>query len=110
MTVVQWWGINSLQYPVWASLAHDFLLVMATSVLNERAFLSAGIIMSKHRNRLKADIVEALQCLKYSEKHQKVGDGLGDAWDTLVKGSDCDDECVDSDDDSDMFVQMVDTL
>jgi len=50
MTVVQWWGINSWQYPVWASLARDFLSVMATSVSSERAFSSAGITISKRRN------------------------------------------------------------
>jgi len=48
--------------------------------------------------------------MKDSEKHQKVDGDLGDAWDTLVKGSDCDDKCVDSDDDSDVFAQTVDTL
>lgn len=37
---------------------------MASSVLSERAFSSAGITISKRRNRLKGDIVEALQCLK----------------------------------------------
>ena len=36
---------------------------MASSVSSERAFSSAGITISKCRNRLKADIVEALQCL-----------------------------------------------
>ena len=37
---------------------------MASSVSSERAFSSAGITISKCRNRLKADIVEALQFLK----------------------------------------------
>jgi hypothetical protein len=37
---------------------------MASSVSSERAFSSAGITLSKRRNRLKGDIVEALQCLK----------------------------------------------
>lgn len=37
---------------------------MASSVSSERAFSSAGITISKHRNHLKADIVEALECLK----------------------------------------------
>lgn len=37
---------------------------MASSVSSECAFSSAGITISKRRNRLKADIVEALQCLK----------------------------------------------
>lgn len=37
---------------------------MATSVSSERAFSQGGITISKRRNRLKADIVEALQCVK----------------------------------------------
>jgi len=49
--------------PVWASLTHDYLSIMGSSVSSERAFSSA-ITISKRRNRLKADIVEALQFLK----------------------------------------------
>lgn len=37
---------------------------MASSVLSESAFSAAGITISKRRNRLEGDIVEALQCLK----------------------------------------------
>ena len=37
---------------------------MASSVSSEHAFSSAGLTISKRRNRLKGDIVEALQCLK----------------------------------------------
>lgn len=37
---------------------------MASSVLSERAFSAAGITISKRRNRLKGDVVEALECLK----------------------------------------------
>lgn len=69
MSVVQWWGLNAARYPVWASLARDYLSVMATSVSSERAFSSAGITISKRRNRLQADIVEALQCLKCLIRH-----------------------------------------
>lgn len=36
---------------------------MASSVSSERAFSSAGLTITKRRNRLKADIVEALQAL-----------------------------------------------
>ena len=46
------------------SLARDYLAIMASSVSSERAFSSAGITISKRRNRLKEDVVEALQCLK----------------------------------------------
>ena len=37
---------------------------MASSVSSERAFSAAGITISKRRNRLKGDIVEALEFLK----------------------------------------------
>jgi hypothetical protein len=37
---------------------------MASSVSSERAFSSAGITITKRRNRLKPDIIEALQSLK----------------------------------------------
>jgi hypothetical protein len=52
------------RYPVWASLAHDYLSIMASSVSSERAFSQGGITISKRRNCLKGDIVEALQCMK----------------------------------------------
>jgi hypothetical protein len=39
-------SINSLQYPACASLAHDFLSIMATSVWSEKALSSAGITMT----------------------------------------------------------------
>lgn len=42
---------------------------MASSVSSERAFSSAGITISKRRNRLKPDIVEALQFLKCLYRH-----------------------------------------
>jgi hypothetical protein len=84
MSLVTWWGVrcvmiaiivfqtdavlpqlNAETYgPVWASLARDYLAIMASSVSSERAFSSAGITISKRRNRLKGDIVEALQFMK----------------------------------------------
>ena len=42
---------------------------MASSVSSERAFSQGGITISKHRNRLKGDIVEALQCVKCMVRH-----------------------------------------
>ncbi|KAG6901222.1 hypothetical protein C0995_015084 [Termitomyces sp. Mi166 len=64
MTIVEWWGIHDHRYSTWASLAHDYLAVMASSVSSEHAFSSAGITISKRCNRLKGDVAEASQCLK----------------------------------------------
>ena len=47
LSVVQWWGINNLCYPVWGAIMHDFLSIMATSVSSKHAFSSAGITISK---------------------------------------------------------------
>lgn len=56
--------MNASRYPTWGSLARDYLPIMASSVSSERSFSSAGITITKRRNRLKSDIVEALQCMK----------------------------------------------
>ncbi len=42
---------------------------MSSSVSSERAFSQGGITISKRRNRLKGDIVEALQCIKSGIQH-----------------------------------------
>lgn len=81
-TIVEWWGVSrfvisplsssslTLQMnatcfgPVWASLAWDYLPIMASSVSSEQAFLSAGITITKHQNQLKGNVVEALQVMK----------------------------------------------
>src|ERR1700682_3410231 len=49
---------------MWGPFAHDYLPIMASSVSSERAFSAAGITISKRCNRLKGDIVKALQFLK----------------------------------------------
>jgi hypothetical protein len=62
--------VNFTRYhPAWASLARDYLSIMSSSVSSERAFSQGGITISKRRNRLKGDIVEALQCVKCAIRH-----------------------------------------
>lgn len=65
-------------------LQRNFLSIMATSVSSERAFSSAGITISKRRNRLRAYVV------------------------VLVEDLDCEDALGDLDGGDDVFVQMVD--
>ena len=116
-----------VQYHVWASLARDYLAIMGSSVSSERAFSAAGIAITKHRNRLCGDIVEALQFLKclirkdiiyrevpsrsvleYELENVEEDDGSpgwedvpnGEAWDTFV--IDDDDELEPSTDESEI--------
>ncbi|KDQ54210.1 hypothetical protein JAAARDRAFT_135995 [Jaapia argillacea MUCL 33604] len=56
--------LNAHRFPMWASLAWDYLTIMATSISSERAFSSASIAITKGCNRLKGDIIKALQALK----------------------------------------------
>ncbi|KIK92387.1 hypothetical protein PAXRUDRAFT_128101, partial [Paxillus rubicundulus Ve08.2h10] len=51
-------------YPVWASLAWNYLSIMAPSVSSECAFSEAALTITKCCNCLKGDIVEAIQVLR----------------------------------------------
>ena len=101
---------------------------MASSVSSERAFSSAGITISKRRNRLKGDIVEALQGLKClirknllfrefetvdSERTASRGGDNGSIseapWDGDLEDSD-DDDLLDgcgNDDDDEVYIPNV---
>jgi len=69
-STIKWWGVNASRYhPAWVSLARDYLSIMSSSVSSERAFSQGGITITKLRNRLKGDIVEALQCVKCAVRH-----------------------------------------
>lgn len=88
---------------------------MSSSVSSERAFSQGGITISKRRNRLKGDIVEALQCVKCAIRHdllfrepapsstleaEFIGDNDDDeegcesaeSWDDLLMDSDDEDD------------------
>lgn len=62
----------SIRLPVWAAIARDYLPVMASSVSSEKIFSSSGITISKRRNRLHGDVVEALQILKSAFRHSSI--------------------------------------
>jgi hypothetical protein len=67
---------------------------MASSVSSERAFSSAGITISKRRNRLKDDIVEALQVMKCMIRRDllfRVPEALVDDEDDLEVESEAED-------------------
>ena len=45
-------------------MAFDILSILAMSAELERLFSGAGIIVTERRNRLDAETIEALECLK----------------------------------------------
>ena len=65
---------------------------MSSSVSSERAFSQGGITITKLQNRLKGDIVEALQALKSGIKSDVF---LGEA--SVSEAGDGDDENSDTD-------------
>lgn len=60
-------SVNAPCYPIWGSLAWNYLVIMAPSVLSEWVFSSAVITISKCQVCLK--IVEVLQCVKCALQH-----------------------------------------
>ena len=115
---------------MWATLALDYLPTMThTSVSSKCAFSSAGITISKQRNCLGVDVVEALQFLKCwfqrelifcddpsvaaeyeckREHESQSTDGEKTGWNSHILGDEediCgDDPEPDGDDDDDVFL------
>ncbi|KIK86933.1 hypothetical protein PAXRUDRAFT_120175, partial [Paxillus rubicundulus Ve08.2h10] len=54
---------NAQLYPVWASLACDYLSIMSSSASSEQAFSATAQNITKCHSHLKGDIVEAIQVL-----------------------------------------------
>ncbi|KAG8949412.1 hypothetical protein FRC03_000360 [Tulasnella sp. 419] len=99
-SAISWWGLQKSLLPTWSSLALDYLAIMASLVSSERAFSSAGLTITKHRSRLKADIVEALQVIKFAVRNDTLS---YPAHFTLV-----DEMEFDGDDTKDGFGDIVD--
>jgi hypothetical protein len=57
---------NQLRYPTLFVLALDVLAIQASAVPCERVFSSAKATMAPRRNRIKPELMEALQLLKFS--------------------------------------------
>jgi len=68
-----WWIQHKNDYPKLALLALGILAIPAMSAEVERVFSSTGLLITDRRNRLKEDIIEAVECLK---SWQKEGAGI----------------------------------
>jgi hypothetical protein len=65
-----WWLLPEQQrdYPNLSKMAMDMLSIPAMSASIERLFSSSNITVSDRRNRLKADTIEVIECLKSWQK------------------------------------------
>ena len=67
-----WWIQHQDDFPKLSQMALDIFSVPAMSAEVERVFSSTGLMITDRRNRLKEDIIEAVECLKSWQK-----DGAG---------------------------------
>src|SRR5579871_1158393 len=59
----EWWKNHQLQYPILSKIARDYIGIPSTSVPSEQAFSKSGELISKRRNRLSDNAIEACMCL-----------------------------------------------
>ena len=57
---LEWWADRETKYPRLSVIAKRVLAVPATSVPSERIFSSAGLIVTKLRNRLSSEVVDQI--------------------------------------------------
>lgn len=59
-----WWKANAVQYPNLCLMACDYLAIPGSSAPCERIFSGAKNIVTDQRNRLLAETIRAVMCLK----------------------------------------------
>ena len=59
-----WWIQHQKDYPQLSRMALDLLAIPAISSEVERVFSSTGMMVTDRRNRLKEDVIEAVECMK----------------------------------------------
>lgn len=62
--VCDWWKANQAAFPNLAIMAKNYLAIMSTSVPCEQLFSLAGLTVTKTRNSLHNETVQAVLCLK----------------------------------------------
>ncbi|CAG9834456.1 unnamed protein product [Diabrotica balteata] len=61
--ILEWWRTHETEYPTLSKMACDVLLIPATSVLVERLFSKASLVIRKHRNRSSDELARWLLCI-----------------------------------------------
>ena len=62
---LDWWWQRRAEYPILSKMAIDILSIPAMSAEPERVFSSSGKLITKERNCLGDDVVEADECQKH---------------------------------------------
>lgn len=65
---LEWWRVHRGAFPILSKLAARYLTIPASSASCERVFSQAGLTLTKLRNRMDVDLLEALMTIKY--QHQ----------------------------------------
>ena len=60
-----WWKAYESQWPSLTRMAFDMIAIPAMSSECERLFSSAKLLLLDRRARMKEDIIEASECLRY---------------------------------------------
>src|SRR6266850_7931851 len=63
--LIQYWNGQAANTPSLSKMALDLLAIPAMSAECERIFSSTKILISDRRNRLKEDVIEANECVRY---------------------------------------------
>ena len=69
--ILDWWRLQSTNFPVLSRLARDILTIHVSTVSSESAFSTAGRIIEDRRTSLTPEMVEVLTCLKDWEHADK---------------------------------------
>ena len=69
--ILDWWRLQSTNFPVLSRLARDILTIPVSTVSSESAFSTVGRIIEDRRTSLTPEMVEVLTCLKDWEHADK---------------------------------------
>ena len=64
MDLKAWWLEQRTTYPALLVMALDILSIPAMEAEPERLFSGAKVTLTDRRNRMKVEVLEALECLK----------------------------------------------
>lgn len=67
LSVLEWWRVNEVRYPLLSKVACQYLCIPASSATSERAFSAAGLIVTPLRNGLDEKTSRSLTRLSFNK-------------------------------------------